>query len=396
MLQITDNEKEQQIRPLFRLGFRPFFLFGTIFTVVNTLLWTLLLTGKLTLPSQFPPSIWHAHEMLFGFAGAIIIGFLLTAVQNWTGVPGVRGKQLIILFSIWLVARVALFILPPQLFWVSFIIEISWMPFAALLLARAIISVKQWRNLFFVPLLVLMSLLNAVSLIAIQQYQYIVAQQATWSMLFLVLFIIAVMGGRVIPFFTARGTNTEKVAAVKVVEYIAIAPLLLLAILMWFPEPDSIAVLAILAGVSNAIRLIRWRPMITLSVPLLWSLHLSYLMLSVGLIFYGLAFYIPSINAITMIHLTAIAGIGGIILAMISRVSLGHTGRSLTPSKWMSIAFIATVLSAIARVIFPYLMPNAPLMAYAISGLFWCCAFMLFVICYAKMLTTARVDNRPG
>lgn len=396
MLQITDNDKEQQIQPLFRLGFRPFFLFGALFAVVSTLLWAFILTGKLTLPSQLPASIWHAHEMLFGFAGAIIIGFLLTAVQNWTGVPGVRGKQLFVLFSIWLVARISLFVLPSSLNWLTLLLEVTWMPLAALFLGKAIIAVKQWRNLFFVPLLLIMSALNAVSLICMFNYQYIIAQQATWSMLFLVLFIIAVMGGRVIPFFTARGTETEKVLPVKLFEYLSTAPLLLLAIFIWFPNPQIMAPLALLAGFSNSLRLLRWRPLITLKVPLLWSLHLSYLLLSLGLILYGVAIYIPSLNAVAMIHLTAIGGIGGIILAMISRVSLGHTGRSLTPSRWMSIAFIATLLSALARVFLPMLIPNLPLMAYAISALFWCCAFALFVICYARMLNSPRVDGRPG
>ena len=143
-------------------------------------------------------------------------------------------------------------------------------------------------------------------------------------------------------------------------------------------------------------RLIRWKPFLTLPVPLLWSLHLSYFLLSIGLIVYALGLLIPELNSITMIHLSAIGGIGGVILAMISRVSLGHTGRSLTPSKWMNIAFISTVLSALSRVILPYVMPNVPLMAYAISALFWCSAFVLFVIFYAKMLLSARLDKRPG
>jgi len=119
-------------------------------------------------------------------------------------------------------------------------------------------------------------------------------------------------------------------------------------------------------------------------------------MLSLGLIFYAIALVSPSFNAITMIHLTAIGGFGGVILAMISRVSLGHTGRILEPSKWMSIAFIAVIISAIVRAVFPFFMPNLPLMTYWISILFWSIAYTLFVIVYAKMLSTARLDKRPG
>ena len=397
MIQISDNAKEQQLIPIFRLGFRPFFLAGTIFSIVSMLLWILVLTGKVTLPSQLPASIWHAHEMLFGFAGAIILGFLLTAVQNWTGVPGLKGKKLAILFSLWLAARIALFALPPHLFWLTLVLEMSWMPLAAIALAKAVISAKQWKNLFFAPLLLLMSALNLTSLLAMQSYEYIIAQQAVWSMLFLVIFIIAVMGGRVIPFFTAKGTSTDKTTVILALEYLCLVPLLLLSILMWFPSLTAFSIpFALLAGLANLVRLIRWKPLLTLPVPLLWSLHLSYFLLSIGLVFYALGLLIPELNSVTMIHLSAIGGIGGVILAMISRVSLGHTGRSLTPSKWMNIAFISTVLSALSRVILPYVMPDAPMMAYAVSALFWCSAFVLFVVFYAKMLLSARLDKRPG
>lgn len=397
MIQITDNAQEQQLLPLFRLGFRPFFLAGALFAVISMLLWGFILSGKIVLPSQLPATQWHAHEMLFGFAGAIIIGFLLTAVQNWTGYPGLKGKKLIILFTVWLLARLAIFLLPAHLFWLTMLLELTWMPLAALVLAQAVMHAKQWKNLFFVPLLLIMTLLNAISLMGFKQYDYIMSQHAIWSMLFLVFFIIAVMGGRVIPFFTSKGTGTEKVKPLQIVEYLALIPLLLLAVFTWFPSLSDISgALALLAGSANLIRVVRWKPILTLPVPLLWSLHLSYLLLSTGLLFYAVALFLPSFNATAMIHLTAIAGFGGVILAMISRVSLGHTGNPLIPSKWMSIAFIATAISGVVRSILPLLMPERILMVYWISILFWCSAFTLFILFYAKMLLSARVDKRPG
>ena len=361
------------------------------------LIWGLLLSAKISLPSLFPVTFWHAHEMLFGFTGAIILGFLLTAVQNWTGYPGLQGKKLAALISLWLLGRIAMFAFPPSLYWLTFIFELSWMPLAAWVLGKAVIHAKQWRNLFFIPLLLLMSVLNALSLYGLKNYDYIMAQRAIWSMLFLVFFIIAMMGGRVIPFFTSKGTGTEKIQPISYLENLALAPLLLLAIFTWLANFTTFsATLALIAGIANLIRIIRWKPLITQPVPLLWSLHLSYLLLSLGLIFYAFALFIPAINTTSMIHLAAIAGIGGVILAMISRVSLGHTGRSLNPSKWMNVAFLATAISGVVRVIFPYLMPDLILMAYWISVLFWCCAFSLFILLYAKMLLSARVDKRPG
>lgn len=397
MIQITDNAKEQQLLPVFRLAFRPFFLAGTLFAVISILLWGLILSGKISMPSMLPAAMWHAHEMLFGFAGAIILGFLLTAVQNWTGYPGLKGTKLAIIFFIWLAARIAMFVLPAEFFWLTMLLELSWMPLAAIALGIAVIHAKQWRNLFFIPLLVVMSILNAISLWGFTSYDYIASQNAIWSMLFLVFFIIAVMGGRVIPFFTCKGTNTSKVLPITALEYTALVPILALAVLAWFPEQSEIsAVVSIIAGIANTIRVIRWKPILTLPVPLLWSLHLSYLMLSTGLLFYALALFIPSLNAITMIHLTAIGGFSGIILAMISRVSLGHTGRSLTPSKWMSVAFVFIAIAALVRAFLPMLIPNLPLMTYWISILCWSIAFILFILCYAKMLVSARLDKRPG
>ncbi len=397
MIQITDNAQEQQLLPIFRLGFRPFFLAGALFAVISILLWGMLLSGKITLPSQLPSTQWHAHEMLFGFAGAIILGFLLTAVQNWTGYPGLKGKKLALLFSIWLLARFAMFLLPPELFWITMVLELTWMPLTALVLAQAVLHAKQWRNLFFVPLLLIMTVLNAISLLGFKSYDYTISQHAIWSMLFLVFFIIAVMGGRVIPFFTSKGTGTEKVQPIQILEYLALIPLLLLAVFTWFPSLSAISgVLALFAGAANLIRVIRWKPMLTLPVPLLWSLHLSYLLLSIGLLLYALALFVPSFNATTMIHLTAISGFGGIILAMISRVSLGHTGRSLIAPKWMNIAFIATVICGLSRVILPFVIPDLIIMAYWVSILLWCSAFILFVLFYAKMLLSARLDKRPG
>ncbi len=397
MIQITDFAKEPQSMPLFRLAFRPFFLAGTIFAVVNMILWGLVLSGKISIISMFPPAMWHAHEMLFGFSGAIIVGFLLTAVQNWTGYPGIKGPTLACIFIIWLLARIAMFVLPPKFFWLTMIFELTWMPLAAIAFAVPVIKAKQWRNLFFVPLLLVMSIFNVIFMFGFKNNDYILSQNTIWSMLFLVCFLITVLAGRVIPFFTSKGTHSNKVQPILALEYMSIAPVMLLAVLAWFPNLVLVSgVIALIGGCANILRLRRWKPMITLSVPLLWSLHLSYLLLSLGLIVYAISLFVPALNAITMIHLTTIGGVSGVILAMISRVSLGHTGRTLTPSKWMSLAFIALVLAAVVRVLFPTFMPNLPLMTYWISIVCWILGFMLFILFYSKLLLSARIDKKPG
>lgn len=397
MIQLTDNAKESQSMPLFDRAFRPFFLGGTIFAVVHMILWGLVLSGKISIISMLPSVQWHAHEMLFGFAGAIIVGFLLTAVHNWTGYPAIKGPILAFIFIIWVLARIAMFVFPPKLFWLTSLFDLTWMPFAAIAFAVTIIKGKQWRNLFIVLLLLAMSMINVVSDFGFKNNDYLLSQNSIWSMLFMVFFLITILAGRVIPFFTSKGTNTNKVQPILALEFISLIPIFVLAVLAWFPNLVLISgVVAFIGGCANLFRLIRWKPLITLSVPLLWSLHLSYLLLSLGLIVYSLSLFFPSLNAISMIHLTTIGGISGVILAMISRISLAHTGRTLTPSKWMSLAFIALALSAVVRVLFPTLLPNFPLMTYWISILCWIIGFVLFLLFYSKMLLSARLDKKSS
>ncbi|MCK5663255.1 MAG: NnrS family protein, partial [Thiotrichaceae bacterium] len=355
-----------------------------------------LLTGAFTLPSAINLTLWHAHEMLFGFSGAIIVGFLLTAVQNWTGQPGVKGLYLALLVLLWLLARLSITLLPQPLYIVTLMLELSWMPLAAMILGKSVLSVRMWRNLFFVPFLLVMALLNALSLYGLMNPEYLIAKKALWSMFFLVVFLVSVMGGRVIPFFTAKGTQSTKVNAIKFLDYAALMPLPLIAISFWLPFADTIIpIFAIISGAANMLRGLRWKILTTFKVPLLWSLHLSYLMLSLGVLLYGISFFVIQLNPTSMLHLTAISGIGGIILTMISRVSLGHTGHALTPSKWMSVAFILMILSGVVRTVSSYSSANI-MVFYWISISLWTAAFILFLLLYSKILMSARKDKRLG
>jgi len=401
MMQITDLEKEQKITPLLRLGFRPFFLSGAIFSMVAIVLWLLMYRGVITLSPLGGGYWWHIHEMIFGFGGAIIAGFLLTAIQNWTGTRGAQGTTLLLLFTLWLVGR--LVILFPDLLGnsITTIIDLSFLPTVAFVLAKPIIAIKQYRNLFFIPLLLLFTLANLEMHLAIYYPNSFIITFSAYAGVMLVTFLMSVMAGRVTPMFTANGTNTAKVNPLPWLDKITNGSLgiamlyLLLQPVIGFSEL-SFGVLLIIAGVFQTMRLLRWKPWITLNVPLLWSIHISIKFIAYGLILLGLSYLITDIPSNHLWHLLTVGGMGGLILAMISRVSLGHTGRPLSPPKAIVFAYFSIILAALVRSIGPWVLPEKTLMFIDISGTFWLLAFGIFVVTYAPMLMSARKDGRPG
>ncbi|WP_085298956.1 NnrS family protein [Cognaticolwellia mytili] len=401
MMQITDLKKEQQITPLFRLGFRPFFLAGALFSVIAIALWLLMYRGTVNFIPLGGGYWWHIHEMIFGFGCAIIAGFLLTAVQNWTGLPGIKGKLLAALFLLWLLGRVSLLL--PNLFGptLSTFLDLAFLPCVAFILAKPILAIKQYRNLFFVPLLTLFTVANAEMHASIYFPETITLQYAGYAGVMLVTLLISVMAGRVVPMFTANGTQTTKAVPLPWLDKLtngslAVVTLLLLLHPLIGMNNFYIGIILIFAGIFQAIRWLRWRPWITLGVPLLWSLHFSIKAMAFGLTLLGLSYLIPEIPNNHVWHLVTVGGIGGVILAMISRVSLGHTGRMLQPPKLMSLAFASMVVASLVRSFGPWGFPEKTLMFVDISGFFWILAFGLFVAFYGPMLLKPREDGRPG
>jgi len=401
MMQITDLQKEQKITPLLRLGFRPFFLSGAAFSIVAIILWLLMYKGAVNLLPLGGGYWWHIHEMIFGFGCAIIAGFLLTAVQNWTGVRGAQGSTLLILFLLWLAGRVV--VLFPSLLGeiLTTIIDLSFLPVVAFVLAKPIIAIKQYRNLFFVPLLMLFTIANLEMHLAIYFPDTFTVTFSAYAGVLLVTFLMSVMAGRVTPMFTANGTKTTKATPLPWLDKITNGSLgitmfsLLLQPVVGFSE-TFFGVILIIAGIFQTIRWMRWRPWITLGVPLLWSIHLSIKFIAYGLIILGLSYLIDEIPSNHIWHLLTVGGMGGLILAMISRVSLGHTGRPLSPPKAMTLAYILITLAALIRALGPWVLPEKTLLFIDISGTFWLLAFGIFVVTYGPMLMSARKDGRPG
>ncbi len=400
-MQITDLKKEQKIPPLLRLGFRPFFLGGALFSVIAILLWLFMYKGAVTFSPFGGGYWWHIHEMLFGFGAAIIAGFLLTAVQNWTGSIGAQGNTLLILILLWVAGRIV--VLWPDLLGnnLTSLVDLTFLPAVAYVLGKPIIAVKQYRNLFFIPLLLLFTIINGEMHGAIYYPQTFSLTFASYSGVMLVTFLMSVMAGRVAPMFTANGTKTQKVTPLPWLDNITNGSLAL-AMLSLVLQPVVgfsavfLGTLLIIAGICQTTRWLRWKPWITLGVPLLWSIHISIKFICFGLIVLGLSYLIPEIPSNHAWHLLTIGGMGGLILAMISRVSLGHTGRPLTPPRTMILAFALINLAALIRVFGPWGLPEKTLLFIDISGGFWVMAFIIFILNYGPMLMSARKDGRPG
>jgi len=401
MMQITDLQKEQKITPLLRLGFRPFFLSGAIFSIVAIILWLLMYKGTLSFSPLGGGYWWHIHEMIFGFGCAIIAGFLLTAVQNWTGVRGAQGNTLLVLFLLWLAGRV--FVLLPDLLGATLttIIDLSFLPAVAFVLGKPIVAIKQYRNLFFVPLLLVFTIANLEMHLAVYAPETFAVTFSAYAGVMLVVFIMSVMAGRVTPMFTANGTKTTKATPLPWLDKVTNGSL---AIAMFYLLLQPVVgfsavffgVLLIVAGIFQGMRWLRWRPWITLAVPLLWSIHVSIKFIAFGLIVLGVSYLIPDVPSNHVWHLLTVGGMGGLILAMISRVSLGHTGRPLTPPKAMTFAYVLITLAALIRSFGPWGLPEKTLVFIDISGTFWLLAFGIFVVTYAPMLMAPRKDGRPG
>ncbi|WP_083804827.1 NnrS family protein [Shewanella benthica] len=333
------------------------------------------------------PLIWHIHEMLFGFGATIAVGFLLTAAQTWTKIRSFNGLVLLLLTGIWLAVRVLLLSnsVNLQLLALWWLVSIGY-------LAYMVIRAKSRRNYPFIPLLSAMMLLNLAFLLADIFGDTALALHLSRSAILMFGLLVGIVGGRVIPFFTERGADGAQVKATPLVD--KLLPIVtLLGVFVFFSGhfialPFTPAAPLIAAGILHLRRLYCWDPISTRKVPLLWSLHASYLALGLGLLLLGASYLTDAIRFADALHLITIGTIGGIILAMIARVSLGHTGRALEPHASLNIAFALILFGALARFILP-LFQQASL-GWDIAAASWIIAFSLFLWHYTPILFSAR------
>jgi uncharacterized protein involved in response to NO len=376
--------------PVLSLGFRPFFLAGAAFATLAVAIWALWLYGRL--PAALPVGgmlAWHRHEMPFGFAVAIIAGFLLTAVPNWTGRPALKGWPLIGLVLVWLMARLAwLLPIPPGLL---LSLQLPFLPLLAVVLGRDLVAAGKRDNYPILVMVMLLAGCQAMTLWGFYTDDVGLQRRGVLAALWLVSALMSVIGGRVIPFFIQRGLNRPAAPAGSPWPTRALMVCGFLVVLTFALGINDIPRLWLaglfgLVGILHLQRLWRWHDRGMWRVPLLWSLYLSYAWLGVAVFAMALwhAGWMPQQSLAT--HSLAVGGVGGLILAMIARVSLGHTGRALKPSKAIVVGFALVLLAGLARVL---LVPYSG-WGLAVSALLWCTAFGLFVVLYSGILLKPR------
>ena len=379
---------------LFELGFRPFFLLAGLAAVLLVGVWLWLYLGGATAPGlYYGAQLWHGHEMLFGFTLAVVAGFLLTAVRNWTQQPTPRGRALLGLVALWLAGRLSPFAAAWLPAWSIALLDLAFLPVLALVLALPLIRSRQTRNLVFLPILLALAVCNLlVHLDLLGSAPAGLGRQAILQAVYIIILLITIMGGRVIPFFTEKAIPGMKSRSLPLVEYTGLAALLLFIVLKPF-LPTAAALCALVAGLAHGLRLYGWYHRGIWSRPLLWVLHLGYAWLTAGLLMEALV-WLGGLPETLALHAMTLGGIGMVTLGMMARVSLGHTGRSLEIGAAVVWSFRLLALAVLLRV----LLPLAPVaVGYAdwvlLAGISWILAFSLFVMVYWPILSRPRIDG---
>jgi uncharacterized protein involved in response to NO len=383
-------------RTLFAIGFRPFYPLASVFAVVAILLWLISLAGRFQFGAYLQGVFWHSHEMLFGYIVAVIAGFLFTAVRNWTGLPTPSGVMLGGIVVLWIIARVLLVTGPGEL---AVVMDVAFLPVIAIAVAIPILRSRNKRNYKVIGVLVALSLLHLLFHLALGgQLPAWLSRASLFASVDLVVILFALIGGRVIPAFTrnaAAGSNPRHATWLEVIAFgslLMIVPITLLGDTLVI-APWMLTSLFVAAAVAQLLRLALWQPQLTLGNPLLWMMPVAYSWLPVALVLRALAtvaVVVPS----AWIHALTMGALSSLMMAMMMRSTLGHTGRKLVASRMDMAAFLALQLAALIRVVASSAGDYQTLVT--LSGLVWVLAFTLFFVRYLPMLVQPRVDGKPG
>lgn len=379
-------------------GFRPFFLVGATYAAVAILVWLPFFFGRIEIPTIFSPIDWHVHEMLYGYLPAIITGFLLTAIPSWTGRLPLRGGLLVLLIAIWLAGRLAIafsIAIGPV---AAAVIDLLFLATVTATAAREVLAARQWRNL--APIAILVAFIVGDVIFHVEADGDGSAELGKRIGIAATVALIALIGGRVIPSFTRNWLvreNPGRLPAPSGGFDAAASTIAILALLLWITLPNLVATgaMMLLACVAQAIRLGRWAGDRTLRDGLLLILHIGYAFIPLGFLLLGGAILLPrDIPVGAGIHAWTAGAIGVMTLAMMTRVSLGHTGRP-TRAGSMTVAIYAAILVAALVRIGAAFEPRWSFVLLQIAGGAWVVAFFVFAVGYGPLLARPRVD-RPS
>ncbi|WP_428610392.1 NnrS family protein [Sedimenticola sp.] len=399
MLKVHSEPPKPELKPagsvILALGFRPFFLSAALSALILMLIWLGAWSGAYPLPTYYGTIGWHSHEMLFGYTFAIIAGFLLTAVRNWTGITPPTGTPLGLLFLLWLAGRVAPFlsdIIPAGLIAA---IDLAFIPAVALAIQPALWKGQQKVNRIFVPLLLVMAVANLyVHLQALGVTDS--AIRGTDAMLYLVAFLITLLGGRVIPFFTEAvipGHHSKRNSQVELATVISLGGLITVQFI--YPTAWLSGALAFVVAVTQITRVVGWYSRKIWQIPILWVLFSGMSWLIIGFTLTGLA-YLGYTGFNLAKHAITVGGIGALTYGMMARVALGHTGREIQSHPLINGCFVLLNIAALCRVFGPMLLPQQYTLWIHISGGLWVVSFLLFSALYIPILTKPRIDGKAG
>ena len=381
----------------FSFGFRPFFLGGTLVAAITPIITALTVAGYLPFNHPLGVVSWHAHEMLYGFLAAVVAGFSLTAVPNWTGRVPVLGWRLMVLFGLWAMGRAVMFAAPGAVF--AGIIDAAYLVLIDAVLWREVIAGKNWRN---TPVCFLVGLFASGNIV----WHASIIDGGTGDLglrlgLAAIAILLGLIGGRVTPSFTRNWfVKTKRSApdvAIRTIDKITIG-ILIAAIGAWVLDIShwSAGATLILASMLTLIRLSRWQGWRTLAEPLVTILHIGYLWLAVALFLLGFSALYPALVApSTAVHALTAGAAGVLPLAVMTRATLGHTGRPLTADYMTTMIYVLVNFGAIVRLAAPYFAEKYMALIMA-AGISWSAAFGLFAVIYGPYLIAPRLPANNG
>jgi len=382
--------------PLLSYGFRPFFLGAALWAVSAMVLWIGLLFGRWTFANTYGAVAWHAHEFLFGYVSAVLTGFLLTAIPNWTGRLPLQGRPLLALFLLWCVGRAALLTTDQIGDVAAAAIDCAYLPLLSAVISREIIAGRNWRNLKVTILVAALALANV--LFQVEVLVYGAPDYGLRLGCAAIIGLIMLVGGRITPSFThnwlARQSSTKLPASLDRFDMAAIA-LAAGALLAWVVMPDwsGTALLLVVAAIAQAARLGRWAGERTWREPIVVILHLGYAFVPLGALALGVSIFWPAIlTSSGALHAWTTGAMGTMTLAVMTRATLGHSGRAIVSAPTTTLIYGAVLVAALARMAAP-MMPWIYHEALAVSALAWIVAFGGFVVVYGPMLLRARAGG---
>lgn len=368
---------------IFSYAFRPFYTAASLYVVAIILLWYPLgFQGN----SHYPSFFWHGHEMIWGFTGAVIVGFLLTAVSNWTNTPPVRHYKLLLLLMCWVLARLFVYLPLSSAIYVSTAFDTLFYGLATLFMLMALIQSKNYPNILVPIVLLLFGGINILFCLAITGVLKVSLLTVMQLGLLGVAAFISLIGSRVTPFFTSITLKQTNQFSKPLTMIAFLFPVLMILVMVLNLPKIIVLILGIIVTLTNAYQLYRWWNKKLLHEPLLWILHIGFAFTTIGILVLAYAYSINLRYLSLSTHLIAIGGIGTLTLGMMSRTALGHTGRPMILPPFMKISFFIILISVVIRIIATIVNDNTALLI--ISAILFSCSFIIYLYCYLPILLT--------